>query len=303
MSENASRRIKRRDLLGTTLKIATGTAVVGGGTFGYMTLFEPANIDVEVMPLLLPRLEAEFHGYRIAQLSDIHVDNSWMDLARLQYIVNLTNQQRPDLIVITGDFVTRYYSDAPAILAALGGLEARDGVLAILGNHDYWSGADWVRSIIKPLGIQDLTNTYHTIKRRNGATLHLVGIDDLWPKPRLRYPITQNKPALQQITDRMPDKGAAILLAHEPDFADITAANGRFDLQLSGHSHGGQVNVPFIGPPITPALGQKYASGLYHVGSLLQYTNRGLGMVKPQIRFNCQPEITVIQCVSPEAKG
>jgi predicted MPP superfamily phosphohydrolase len=91
------------------------------------------------------------------------------------------------------------------------------------------------------------------------------------------------------------DDSAAILLAHEPDFADISMRTNRFDLQVSGHSHGGQVVFPFYGPPILPYLGQKYPSGLYRVGSMLQYTNRGVGMIDPPIRFNCPPEITMFE--------
>jgi len=91
----------------------------------------------------------------------------------------------------------------------------------------------------------------------------------------------------------LPDEGCAILLAHEPDYADISAPTGRFDLQLSGHSHGGQVILPFIGPPILPSYSHKYPVGQYQVGSMIQYTNRGLGTVAPMVRFNCRPEITV----------
>jgi predicted MPP superfamily phosphohydrolase len=92
----------------------------------------------------------------------------------------------------------------------------------------------------------------------------------------------------------LPEHGAAILLVHEPDFADHSAASGRFDLQLSGHSHGGQVIIPFIGPPIVPYLAQKYPLGLYQVQNMLLYVNRGLGMARLKVRFNCRPEITVI---------
>jgi predicted MPP superfamily phosphohydrolase len=91
----------------------------------------------------------------------------------------------------------------------------------------------------------------------------------------------------------LPAEGCAILLAHEPDCADDSAATGRFDLQISGHSHGGQVSLPLIGPPVLPYLAQKYPSGLYQVGQMFQYTNRGVGMTPPYVRLNCRPEITV----------
>jgi len=98
---------------------------------------------------------------------------------------------------------------------------------------------------------------------------------------------------LDQVLASLPADGAAILLAHEPDFADTSAAAGRFDLQISGHTHGGQINLPLIGPPILPEMGQKYPSGLYNIGDMLLYTNRGVGVTTVNARFNCRPEITV----------
>ncbi|MBZ0286049.1 MAG: metallophosphoesterase, partial [Anaerolineae bacterium] len=88
-------------------------------------------------------------------------------------------------------------------------------------------------------------------------------------------------------------------LAHEPDYADISAATGRFDLQISGHSHGGQVVIPFIGPPVVPPYSKKYPLGRYQVGTMIQYTNRGVGMISPAVRFNCRPEITVFTLRTP----
>jgi uncharacterized protein len=89
------------------------------------------------------------------------------------------------------------------------------------------------------------------------------------------------------------------LLAHEPDYADISAATGRFDLQISGHSHGGQVIIPFIGPLVVPAYGEKYPLGQYQVGNMIQYTNRGVGTINPAVRFNCRPEITIFTLRAP----
>jgi predicted MPP superfamily phosphohydrolase len=106
---------------------------------------------------------------------------------------------------------------------------------------------------------------------------------------------------LDELLDQLKDNSAAILMAHEPDFADVSAQANRFDLQVSGHSHGGQIVFPFIGPPILPHLGQKYPSGLYQVGSMLQYTNRGVGMARLPVRFNCPPEITIFHLEGADA--
>ena len=99
---------------------------------------------------------------------------------------------------------------------------------------------------------------------------------------------------LDLVLERLVPNAPAILLAHEPDFADSSAATGRFALQLSGHSHGGQISLPGLGPPLLPFLGQRYPRGRYQVGSMVQYTNRGVGMIRPYGRLNCRPEITLI---------
>jgi len=162
--------------------------------------------------------------------------------------------------------------------------------VAVLGNHDHWTDADMIHRVIKESGMVDLTNTVHTLDRRS-APLHLAGVDDIW----------EEHDRLDDVLAQLPYDGAAILLAHEPDFADTSAASGRFDLELSGHSHGGQVILPFVGPLRLPYLGRKYPLGRYQVGPMIQYTNRGVGMISPRVRFNCRPEITVFTLRAPTA--
>jgi len=119
--------------------------------------------------------------------------------------------------------------------------------------------------------------------RREGGKLHLCGLDD----------IRHGDVRLNHVLAQLGENSAAILLVHEPDYADTSAATGKFDLQISGHSHGGQIVVPFYGPPVLPLSGRKYPSGLYKVGNMFQYTNRGVGMDRLAIRLNCPPEITI----------
>jgi hypothetical protein len=153
----------------------------------------------------------------------------------------------------------------------------------VLGNHDQWPTPAIIRQVLRESSILDLSNTVETL-RRGRAALHLAGVDDAW----------HGLARLDRVLARLPAGGAALLLAHEPDFADTSAATGRFDLQLSGHSHGGQVVLPFVGPPTLPEMGEKYPSGRYLVGGMVQYTNRGVGMVRPHVRLNCRPEITLL---------
>jgi uncharacterized protein len=242
---------------------------------------EPQWFEIAPVELALPRLQKPFDGYSVAQLSDIHLGDG-MTRERLQKIVEKTNSLNADLVVITGDFVSGDGEVwAKDLTQTLSQLKARDGVAAVLGNHDIWSGASTIRRALRDAGIRELNNDVLTLRRR-GAQTFIVGLDDP----------CYGEPNLAPLVAALPRDGAAILLAHEPDFADEFSLTGRFDLQLSGHSHGGQVCAPFIGPLILPSYGRKYPRGLYRVGEMLLYTNRGVGSTGLPYRFNCRPEIT-----------
>lgn len=278
----AERRLSRRAFLRLSLASAYEIMFLGIGGLAYAYKVEPRWVRVEHVPLTLPRLAAGFDGYRLVQISDLHMDDR-MTRARLAKIIELVNRQGPDLVAVTGDFFTytpeRFAKDMVSVLSALA---PRDGAVAVLGNHDHWTDSSLVRGVISASGVRDLNNTIRTL-RRGAATLHVAGLDDVW----------EHQDRLDLVLEQLPDTGAAILLVHEPDFADVSAATGRFDLQISGHSHGGQVIVPTRGPSVLPRYARKYPVGLHQVDGMAQYTNRGLGTVPPQVRFNCRPEITV----------
>ena len=279
------RGIYRRVLLGAAL----GVLLLGG--LVYVRKVEPEDVEIVPVSLVLPRLDAVFEGYRIAQISDIHADG-WMTPGRVLSLVNLVNAEAPDLVAITGDFATysRFRSlirHASRLIAPLRRLQATDGVVAVLGNHDHKTDARTVRRVLAASGVIELHNAALTL-RRGGESLYLCGVDDL----------KEGTPRLDRALEGLSEEGAAVLLAHEPDFADESAATGRFDLQLSGHSHGGQVGVPLLRYPFLPKLSRQYPTGLYRVGDMFLYTNRGLG-AHPRFRFNCRPEITVFTLRSP----
>lgn len=276
------RPLSRRDFLRGAFAVTVSATAVSTAGVAATVLVERGWLDVNPQPVHLTRLVPEFSGYRVAHFSDIHMDD-WMTAARLANIVETINAQQPDLIAFTGDLVTRHIDRYAAdLVATLSQLAAPDGVVAVLGNHDHWTDATLARRILHAAGIQGLDNAVHTV-RRGTAVLHVAGVDDYW----------QQQARLDVVLQNLPADGAAILLAHEPDFADITAASGRFDLQLSGHTHGGQVCLPLVGPIVLPRYGRKYPLGRYQVGQMIQYTNRGVGMVQPQVRINCRPEITL----------
>lgn len=264
-------------------RVAAGTALLGTGGLLYAREVETRRVEVRPVELTLPRLAPEFDGYRLVQFGDLHLDD-WSKPERLHRIVEKVNEQSPDLVAITGDFTSYSAKEygAERLIEALLGLRARDGSVAILGNHDYLTDVKLVRRCIREAGVTELINSVRTL-RRGEATLHVAGIDD----------VMEGNSRLDLVLRGLPEEGAAILLAHEPDFADVSSATGRFDLQLSGHSHGGQVAIPFLRRLVLPAFSQRYTRGLHDVRGMLQYTNRGIGFVHSRLRFLCRPEITV----------
>jgi predicted MPP superfamily phosphohydrolase len=280
-------KVSRRDFLKLLKAGAISLSALAVGGVGWSSLIEPGWIQIANVTLNLPRLTPQFFGTRIAQISDIHM-GGWMNAERLQHAVDLLLAEKPDLLLLTGDFLIGHIFDGNSeghlqtLIEILTPLAKSIPSFGVLGNHDYWTSADAIREMLQQSGIKDLTNSSFTVSR-GSEKLHLCGVDDIW----------EGDVRLDEVISQLPNEGSAILLAHEPDFADESAATRRFDLQVSGHSHGGQVVIPFYGPPILPYLGQKYPSGLYRVGSMFQYTNRGLGMIDPPVRFNCRPEITI----------
>jgi hypothetical protein len=277
--------LSRRDFLRLLRNLSVDLALCGIGGGLYSSLIEPLWFDIVDVPLLLPRLGRAFTGFRLMQISDLHVGEGFMP-AHLGGAVDRMLDLRPDALAITGDVVSssdRLNDEAlDATGVQLARLASTVPTFSVLGNHDHWWDAERVRALLRRSGATNLDNDYRSLTRE-GSFLHFCGVDDFYERRANLAPILQ----------RLPAEGCAILLAHEPDFVDRTARTGRFDLQISGHSHGGQVVLPFGGPVILPRHGRKYPSGLYSIGGMYQYTNRGLGTISPAVRFFCRPEITV----------
>jgi hypothetical protein len=199
-------------------------------------------------------------------------------------VVKEIKKLSPDVICFAGDFLNSATSLdlLETTIAVLAEMKAPFGKYAVLGNHDYHSGfANAVRSL-ECGGFRVLRND-HTVSQRENDRLFLSGLDN----------ISEGRPNLESAIKGIPENACNILLVHEPDIADYTS-KFPIDLQLSGHSHGGQVCLPFVGPIITTKLGEKYPTGLYKINELMLYTNRGLGTTVLPVRFFCRPEITII---------
>jgi uncharacterized protein len=272
-------------LLGLAIKLLLlGCAIVFSLSV-YVHKIEPNWLEVTHHDIQMPKLARAFDGYRIVQITDLHAGDG-VSRAHLERVVELVNEQKPDLIVITGDHVSRKPRQHIDLLDTLAKLTPRDRTLSVLGNHDVFNDAAPIRTAIDRAGITLLENTVYTI-HRDLATLHVAGVGDVFAQ--------QDK--LDRVMAQLPVTGAAIMLAHEPDFADETAATGRFGLQLSGHSHGGQIRIPFYDGYL-PELARNYPIGRYQVKNMVQYTSRGIGTIKLYVRFNCRPEISVFKLVA-----
>ena len=249
----------------------------------YATQIEPNWFQIVPIKVNVPQLAPEFEGFKIVQISDLHADDS-MTPQKLGKIVRLVNKQQPDIIAITGDFFSRKPNRKAAELLETNSLHLlpREKTVAVLGNHDHYYDPQILRKILKRSNILELQNSVYTVRRGN-AVLSVAGVDDYW----------KQKARLDLVMQQLPPTGAAVIMAHEPDFADVSVTAHRFALQMSGHSHGGQVRLPFFPPPVLPALAKKYPIGRYQVKDMVQYTNRGIGMGKPLVRFAARPEITV----------
>ena len=288
-------RIGRRDVLTTAMYAATGACLAALGGYVYCTNVEPSWLEVEHVTVPL-RLPTGLEGLRVAQLGDLHL-YPFTPLRLVRRAVDMVNELGPDLVLLTGDYVTGGYVNDSAeaisdLAPVLAGLDPTYGVYAILGNHDLWTDATTIRRGLEKQGIPVLVNQARTIQVGR-ELLAVAGLDDAW----------SGTPNLISALEGVPDGPPVILMMHEPDVADRLALDGRVSLQLSGHSHGGQVRLPGRGAPVLPYLGRKYDQGLYRVGHMWLYTTRGIGVVAPPVRLNCRPEVTLITLVGGDGQG
>lgn len=284
MPSPGGRPISRRALLQSGLLLG-GAAILGAAGFA---AYEPYELSREQLEIRLPGLPPALDGFRVAQLSDIHFGEYILE-SHLSAVVTAVNAGRPDLVVITGDFVTHSLFEnrkaaaqqAWPCAAILRNLRAPQGVLATLGNHDVASDAAVVAAALEGSGIPVLRNRPHAVETR-GARLWIAGLDDA----------LAGRPDPDAAMRGIPPGEAVIAAVHEPDFAD-EMLRYPIGLQISGHSHGGQVRLPAAGAIYLPPMARKYPAGLRRLGSMQLYTNRGIGVIGVPFRFLCPPELTL----------
>ncbi len=232
-------------------------------------------------------LPAELDGYAIAQFSDIHVGPT-IKRAYLSAIVDKVNGLGADAIAVTGDLVDGSVQRLAMHTEPLARLKGNDGVFFVTGNHEYYSGAlEWIAEV-RRLGLTVLMNE-HVVRRRGNAALIIAGVADY--TAHHFHPEHKSDPQ-RAVRGAPPDVGARVLLAHQPRSAPEAAAAG-FDLQLSGHTHGGQ----FFPWNLFVPLQQSFAAGLNRVRDMWVYTSRGTGYWGPPKRFGAPSEITLVRLV------
>jgi predicted MPP superfamily phosphohydrolase len=279
--------VTRRGFMKGALGAVTGLALYG-------CEIERHFIQIHQSSVRIPGLAPAFDGMRIAQLSDIHLDQ-YTEPVFLRHALRLIDGLNPDAVFLTGDFVTsgllstKFAGNAgwqcAEILSELKCAQR----YAVLGNHDFDMGAKKITAALTANRITVLNNASLPIER-NGARFWLAGVEDPLqgnPDPDLAIPAPiRNLPG-----------EPVLLLCHAPDYADDLLAypSGKaVSLMLSGHTHGGQVRLPFIGPLTLPPLGKKYVEGWFRLDNLQLHVNRGLGTVGVPVRFDCPPEISLL---------
>jgi hypothetical protein len=265
-----------------------GAAATAAAAAPLPVLASGAEVTPEPHEIVVPDLAPAHDGLRVAQLSDLHV-GSLTPVERIRSAIDEANRFRPDLVVLTGDYLTRERGGVSLMREQLGGLTAP--TLATLGNHDRWVDPHGAGAALRHLGYGVLVNENTTIMLR-GEPFTVIGIDDLW---------TYSADPPLAMKGAAP--GSRLYLAHVPRTADLLANWGKPMLVLSGHTHGGQVNVPLLTPAIRWIAREPYIDGLYQVGKVQLYVNRGVGNVGMALRLNAPPEVSLLTLRSGAVVG
>jgi uncharacterized protein len=273
----------RRDFLKITRNVAVGSALAGGLTAtGYATLFEPNRLKISRVNVPIKRLPPGLDGLRIVLMSDFHLF-PFTSADLIQQAIHQASTLQPDIALFSGDFV---YSEAEAayeLSPILAQLNSKLGSFAVLGNHDHVKGAGIVQNALARSGIEVLNNRGVTLSV-GPSGFYLAGVDSMAAgSPDVRAAFSDHR-----------GNTPTLVLAHEPDAIDYYSQRAPIDLQLSGHSHGGQIRLPGVGAIILPPWGRRYPRGLYQVNDSQLFTSQGIGTVDLPVRINCPPEIAEI---------
>jgi len=277
--------MNRRTFLKRALGTLAGLVGISGGTYYYAREIEPYLLHIQKEVIASSKISMSYDGFKIVQFSDTHIGFHY-SLEKINKIISQINQQEPDVIVFTGDLVDNpeNYRWNKELIKQLKSLTASYGKYWIYGNHDHGGyGTNILKDTMDEADFKLLKNEHEVIELDNDRII-IAGVDD----------VILGNPSIEDALNGTSPDLFTLLLAHEPDYAD-TAINYPIDVQLSGHSHGGQVQLPFIGHLYTPAYAEKYVEGKYLLNhdQFTLFVNKGIGTTRLPYRFLCKPEIHV----------
>jgi len=270
------------------LRLLFAIAVVLAALAFYACWWEPSSLTIVHRTIAISPWHREHSGLRVAVMSELHVGSPYKGIPSLKRLVSSVNAEQPDLVVLLGDYVIRgvlggHFVPPEPIANELANLRAPLGVIAVLGNHDWWDAGAEVRHALESCGVRVLENEAVSVKYRQ-QSFWVGGLADLWTRGN------GVAATLSQIHDNEP----VLLLMHNPDaFPGIPV---RVSLSLAGHTHGGQVNLPLIGRPNVPSkFGQRYAYGLIEESGRKMFVTSGVGTSVVPVRFRVPPEIVILE--------
>ncbi|MRG85579.1 metallophosphoesterase [Salinibacillus xinjiangensis] len=264
-----------------------GTLGLSGGTYYYSKHLEPTMLSIKEDSIFSPKLPPAFENFKILQFGDTHLGFHY-DLGQFEELIQLINEQKPDLVLFNGDLVDEPNMfpqiEFEACIQVLSKIKAPFGKYWVYGNHDHGGyGTETLNHVMELSGFKLLKNESLPIQK-DQSTIQLAGLDD----------VMLGRPDLEETFKEANPEQFTILMCHEPDFADHTV-HYPVDIQFSGHSHGGQIQIPFLGYLVTPPFAEKYVEGKYQIGSrpLQLFVTRGIGTTRLPFRFLCKPEINI----------
>ncbi|MDQ0198762.1 metallophosphoesterase [Neobacillus ginsengisoli] len=286
MTESQTERnpINRRTFLKKAGRMSLGLMATGMIMGTYSFKIERFWYQIKEVKLQVKNLPKAFEGWKIVQISDVHLGFHY-GVEDFQPVVRMINNLNPDIIFFTGDLIQIGNREPELAIPLLQQLKAlRGGKWAVIGNHDFYT-KDQVIQVLQNSQFKVLVNNHNFIDS-NQQRLYIAGLDD----------VMYGSPNIGKAVEGLSDHDCVLLLAHEPDIAD-ESSKYPIGAQFSGHSHGGQVRLPFYGPIIRQTLASNYNNGFYQVGEskMPLYVNRGIGTTNIAIRLFCRPEITVFR--------
>ena len=270
---------------------AGAVSLATGGITGYASFVEPSRVKVRNYEVHIRGLPQELEGMRLVHVSDTHY-GPYTSITFVEKAIEQANELQGDVVILTGDYVHFTPQSIERGIEVLGQLRSRFGSVAVMGNHEHWEGAEACRRVFERVGIPLLDNTRLFLTPEGlrdgpvpGKSLCLAGVGDLW----------EDEVSFEKALGGVPGDMPRVVLSHNPDTAELIRRGQRIDLLLCGHTHGGQVRLPVVGPPFVPTRhGKKYLGGMCHGPHCPVLVSRGIGLAGVPARFRVPPEVGLV---------